>query len=94
MQAQSLQRQVQRDMNTTQLETDPKTGKENRTEDIKMLMRGEAPGGKLRLISSKSSATSLVSIRRSDRSWKSLQALMKYAESSPVHDTEFHSPFF
>ncbi|XUJ35162.1 hypothetical protein ACQ5SK_05290 [Bradyrhizobium japonicum] len=40
------------------LETDPKTGKENRAEDIKMLMRGEAPGGKFRLISSRSSATS------------------------------------
>jgi hypothetical protein len=46
MQAQSLQRQVQRDMNTTQLETDPKTGIENRTEDIKMLMRGGGAGWK------------------------------------------------
>lgn len=46
------------------LETDPKTGNENRAEDIKMLMRGEAPGGKFRSISSRNSATSPANTRK------------------------------
>jgi hypothetical protein len=44
-----------------------------------------APGGKFRLISSRSSATSPASIRRSDRSWKSLQALNVGFGSTAAH---------